>query len=215
MESPSRADKISASRVARATVTGLSIVLLPFAPHLRAQPASPIPPSHVTVRIETSVGVIVASIDSSHAPVSAANFLRYVDSGAYTGGRFHRTVTLGNQPRDSVRIEVIQGGANPSSGTARYPAIPLERTSSTGLKHLNGTLSMARSGPDTATSDFFICIGDQPSLDFGGHRNPDGQGFAAFGRVVDGMEVVRAIQAKPANGQSLTPPIEILRITRQ
>jgi peptidyl-prolyl cis-trans isomerase A (cyclophilin A) len=74
---------------------------------------------------------------------------------------------------------------------------------------------MARDGPDTATSDFFICIGDQPSLDFGGKRNPDGQGFAAFGRVVRGMDVVRKIQTAPANGQTLTPPVKILRALRK
>ena len=80
----------------------------------------------------------------------------------------------------------------------------------TGLRHLDGTLSMARDGPDTATGDFFICIGDQPELDFGGRRHPDGQGFAAFGRVVRGMDVVRAIQAAPADAQHLTPPVRIL-----
>ena len=73
---------------------------------------------------------------------------------------------------------------------------------------------MARDGPDTATSDFFICIGDQPELDYGGHRNPDGQGFGAFGRVVQGMEVVRQIQTARAQGQRLTPPIAILDIIR-
>ena len=94
------------------------------------------------------------------------------------------------------------------------PALPLERTRDTGLRHLDGTLSMARAGPDTATSDFFICIGDQPELDFGGKRNPDGQGFAAFGRVTKGMDVVRRIQQAPAEGQTLTPPVSILNIER-
>jgi peptidyl-prolyl cis-trans isomerase A (cyclophilin A) len=73
---------------------------------------------------------------------------------------------------------------------------------------------MARDGPDTATSDFFLCAGDQPELDFGGKRNPDGQGFAAFGRVVKGMDVVRALQAAPADGQTLSPPIKILKVRR-
>jgi peptidyl-prolyl cis-trans isomerase A (cyclophilin A) len=92
--------------------------------------------------------------------------------------------------------------------------LALERTRDTGLSHKDGTVSMARAGPDTATSDFFICIGDQPPLDFGGKRNPDGQGFAAFGRVVAGMDVVRRIQAAPAEGQSLKPPVRILRAKR-
>lgn len=168
----------------------------------------------VRVRIETTQGDIFADIDSAHAPISATNFLRYVDSAAYNGGRFHRAVTPDNQPRDSVRIEVIQGGPNRDRIGARWPAIPLERTRDTGLRHRDGTLSMARGGPDSATSDFFICINDQPSLDFGGNRNPDGQGFAAFGQVVRGMDIVRAIQRQPVNAQTLTPPIAIARIVR-
>ena len=73
---------------------------------------------------------------------------------------------------------------------------------------------MARDGPDTATSDFFICVTDQPSLDFGGQRNPDGQGFAAFGRVLKGMNVVRRIQLSRAHGQRLAPPVRIVSIRR-
>jgi peptidyl-prolyl cis-trans isomerase A (cyclophilin A) len=118
-----------------------------------------------------------------------------------------------NQPNNDVKIEVAQAGRAP--GTAGFPPILLERTSLTGLSHKDGTLSMARNGPDTAESDFSICIGDQPSLDFGGKRNPDGQGFAAFGHVVKGMDVVRKIQAAPASAQRLTPPIKILRIARK
>ena len=95
-----------------------------------------------------------------------------------------------------------------------YEPIALEKTSETGLRHLDGTISMARSGPDTATHSFFICVGDQPELDFGGKRNPDGQGFAAFGRVVEGMELVREIQEMPADGQSLDPPLSIQRAVR-
>ena len=140
---------------------------------------------------------------------TAANFLRYVDGGFYDGGRFHRTVTLDNQPGAAVRIEVIQAGIDPAREKDGFAPIPLERTSRTGLLHRNGVVSMARAGADTATSDFFICIGDQPSLDFGGARNPDGQGFAAFGRVISGMAVVRRIQAAAAQGQKLTPPVLI------
>jgi peptidyl-prolyl cis-trans isomerase A (cyclophilin A) len=90
----------------------------------------------------------------------------------------------------------------------------LERSSETGLSHVDGTLSMARNGPDTARGDFSIMVGDQPELDFGGRRNPDGQGFAAFGRVIEGMDVVRRMNAAPADGQQLTPPIPIERIER-
>ena len=167
----------------------------------------------VTVVIATGLGVIEAEIDTVHAPVTAANFLKYVDAGKYDGGQFHRTVKPDNQPNNDVKIEVIQAGR--ADGFEGWPAIPLERTSATGLMHRDGTISMARDGPDTATSDFFICIGDQPSLDFGGKRNPDGQGFAAFGRVVRGMDVVRKIQGAPAEGQSLMPPVRILKIRRK
>lgn len=170
----------------------------------------------VSVRITTTLGVIELELDAERAPVTTANFLKYVDAGAYTHGRFHRTVkTLpDNQPANKVKIEVIQGGVNPELQKNDTAPIKLERTSVTGLKHVDGAISMARDGPDTATSDFFICIGDQPELDFGGKRNPDGQGFAAFGRVTRGIDVVKKIQNAPAAGQKLTPPVEILKIER-
>lgn len=166
------------------------------------------------VVMETPLGNITAEIDSVRAPKSAANFLKYVDAGAYDGGRFHRAVTPTNQPNDSVKIEVIQGGANQNPDRLRLPAVELERTNVTGLRHLDGTLSMARAGPNTATSDFFICVGAQPALDFAGHRNLDGQGFAAFGRVLSGMEIVKKIQQSPVEAQRLTPPIAITSIKR-
>jgi peptidyl-prolyl cis-trans isomerase A (cyclophilin A) len=173
-------------------------------------------PGRLALVIETERGNIDIVLDSAKAPVTVANFLRYVDKGAYKNGVFHRAVTLANQPTDSVKIQVIQGGANPQrDATLRFPPIPLERTSVTGLRHHDGTLSMARAGPNTATSDFFICIGDQPSLDFGGHRNLDGQGFAAFGQVTSGMDIVRAIQTSPATAQRLLPPIVIRTIKRK
>jgi peptidyl-prolyl cis-trans isomerase A (cyclophilin A) len=168
----------------------------------------------VTLVIETDLGNIEAEVDGAHAPKTVANFLRYVDAGSYSGGMFHRTVKPDNQPNNSVKIEVIQAGRAPS--TAEFPPVPLERTSATGILHRDGVLSMARSGPDSAVSDFFICIGEQPSLDFGGKRNADGQGFAAFGRVTKGMDVVRKIQAQPSDAaQHLTPPVKIVRIVRK
>jgi peptidyl-prolyl cis-trans isomerase A (cyclophilin A) len=130
-----------------------------------------------------------------------------VEAGRYDGGAFHRTVRPENQPGQKVLIEVVQAG--PAPMLLSFAPVELERTSVTGLRHLDGTLSMARDGPDTATADFFICIGDQPELDYGGRRNPDGQGFAAFGRVVRGMDAVRAIHAAAADGQHLTPPVKI------
>jgi peptidyl-prolyl cis-trans isomerase A (cyclophilin A) len=165
------------------------------------------------VVIQTSLGSMEVEVDTLRAPGTSRNFLRYVDQGSYRAGRFHRTVRLDNQPENRVKIQVIQGGLDSLRSKDSAP-IELERTKDTGLSHRDGTISMARDGPDTATSDFFICIGDQPELDFGGKRNPDGQGFAAFGRVVRGMDVVRQIQTARARGQQLTPPIEIVDITR-
>jgi peptidyl-prolyl cis-trans isomerase A (cyclophilin A) len=155
-------------------------------------------------------------VDAARAPITAANFLRYVDAGFYNGGRFHRTVRRvpDNQPYNLVKIEVLQVGVDPERAKQMFAPIPLERTRITGLLHKDGTVSMARLGPDSATGDFFICLGDQPELDFGGRRNPDGQGFAAFGRVVRGMDVVRKIHAAKADGQALAPPIRILSARR-
>lgn len=166
------------------------------------------------VRIDTELGSIEIEVDAVRAPTTAANFLKYVDGGFYAGGAFHRTVTLSNQPDNPVRIEVIQAGADTTRRTGFFPPIGLERTNATGLKHLAGTISMARAGPDTARDQFFICVTDQPELDFGGKRNPDGQGFAAFGRVINGMATVRAIQSRPAEGQRLAPVVRITGASR-
>lgn len=178
-----------------------------------AQPASS-KLQNPRVFIQTMLGEIEVELERDKAPVTVTNFLRYVAAGLYAGGEFHRTVTLANQPTNIVKIQVIQASANPLRTNEFFPPIRLERTRDTGLKHLDGTVSMARAAPDTAQDHFFICIGDQPELDFGGRRNPDGQGFAAFGKVVKGMEVVRKIHNAPAIGQSLTPPVRILRASR-
>jgi peptidyl-prolyl cis-trans isomerase A (cyclophilin A) len=183
---------------------------------LSCSPAAP--PKHegpVRVVLQTELGDIEVELEAKRAPATTANFLRYVDGGFYDGGGFHRTVRPDNQPDNKVTIEVVQAGINPEREKDALPPIALERTNQTELAHRDGTISMARDEPDTATFDFFICIGDQPSLDFGGKRNPDGQGFAAFGHVVRGMDVVRKIQAAPADGQKLTPPVKILKARRQ
>jgi peptidyl-prolyl cis-trans isomerase A (cyclophilin A) len=172
-------------------------------------------PKLVHVVIETEKGNIEVELNAEKAPATVANFLRYVDGNFYDGGIFHRTVTPTNQPDNKVKIEVIQGGINPKKANDEFAPIKLERTRVTKLAHKDGTISMARDGPDTATSDFFICIGDQPELDFGGKRNPDGQGFAAFGRVIKGMDVVKAIQGAKAKGQDLDPPVKIVRVGRE
>jgi peptidyl-prolyl cis-trans isomerase A (cyclophilin A) len=164
--------------------------------------------------IQTALGDIEVEIDTVHAPITAANFLRYVDLGFYQFGRFHRTVRADNQADSKIKIAVVQAGLD-SLRVKDFPPIKLERTSVTKLRHEDGAISMARDGPDTATSDFFICVGDQPALDFGGKRNPDGQGFAVFGRVLLGMDVVRRIHAAPAKGQTLEPAVRILNIVRK
>jgi peptidyl-prolyl cis-trans isomerase A (cyclophilin A) len=176
----------------------------------------------VRVLVQTELGDIVIEVDAARAPGTAANFLKYVDAGHYNGGTFHRTVKMDNQPESTIKIEVIQAGVNPEVAKSGFPPIALERTGVTGILHKDGAVSMARGGPDSATSGWFICINDQPSLDFGGMRNPDGQGFGAFGRVVSGMDVVRKIQMAPSSAdrktnveaQRLTPPIKIVKIAR-
>ncbi|MCH8127728.1 peptidylprolyl isomerase [candidate division KSB1 bacterium] len=169
----------------------------------------------IHVVIQTELGDIEVAIDSVNAPNTSVNFLKYVDEGFYSTGSFYRTVKLDNQPDNDVWIEVIQGGINREYRDKQFPPINLERTNQTHVNHEDGAISMARSGPDTATSAFFICIGNQPSLDFGGDRNPDGQGFAAFGKVTHGMKIIRNIQSSPAEGQGLTPAIKIINIKRK
>jgi peptidyl-prolyl cis-trans isomerase A (cyclophilin A) len=191
------------------------VVVLSFAAALQAAEGSEEPSiENPRVKIDTALGSLTVELDARRAPITTRNFLRYVEQGLYTGGTFFRTVTASNQPDDKIKIAVIQAGADPAREGEEHPPIPLERTRNTGLRHLDGVISMARLGPDTATHSFFICVGDRPELDFAGKRNPDGQGFAAFGKVVEGMDVVRRIHAAPADGQSLDPPIRIQRAIR-
>jgi peptidyl-prolyl cis-trans isomerase A (cyclophilin A) len=180
------------------------------------------------VVLETEFGAITLEVDVRRAPKTAANFLAYVRQGFYDGGEFHRAVRPDNEPRKDAPIQVVQARINPARAGAEFPPIAIEPTSTTGLTHRNGTISMARDvtptapGPDTATSWFFITIGDQPVLDAGGGRSPDGHGFAAFGRVVEGMDIVKRIQMSPTPpgtaatnragaGQTLVPTIKIVR----
>ncbi len=177
------------------------------------------------IHITTGLGIIEAELFADRAPKTVANMLRYVDDGHFSFGNFWRTVRMDNQPDVQHKIEVIQAGVAAERDANQFPAIPLERTRDTGLKHLDGTLSMARRDVDGAQSAFFICINPQPALDFGGGRYADGQGFAAFGRVTHGLHVVRAIHASPcslAGGekndyaqvefQRMTPPVMIYSI---
>lgn len=177
----------------------------------------------VRVSIETTEGDIVLELYPERAPVTTVNFLRYVDEGHYDGAHFYRATRPDNDPM----ITVIQGGlwAPWTEGTdAEFepPFAPIahETTETSGLSHTDGIVSMARNEPGTASSEIFITIGDNASLDYGGERNRDGQGFAAFGKVVDGMDAVRAINAAPTQsgegfeGQLLVEPVEIVSVSR-
>ncbi len=172
--------------------------------------------SHPHVIIETDAGDIEAEIYTDKAPKTATAFLHNVDEGLYKHGSFYRILNDENQPSDAAKSELIQGGiwkTNYQKSIAT-PGIPHETTKQTGILHLNGTLSMARLAPGTANTEFFICIGDQPGFDWNGENNPDRQGYAAFGKVVKGMNVVNTIYNRPENDQSFIPPVVIITIKR-
>jgi peptidyl-prolyl cis-trans isomerase A (cyclophilin A) len=199
----------------------VSAILLAAAitPGPAAQQPDP-PQGEVLVRFETALGAIDLAIDVKRAPISAANFLKYVDGRFYDGGTINRAVRADNTVRHDVKIEVIQFQIDSARRRDQFAPIPLERTSVTGLRHGDGAVSMARSGPDTARASFFIVIGNQPELDYGGKRNPDGQGFAVVGRVVGGQDVVRAIHRSPTGQrgsygtETLEPPIKVVKALR-
>lgn len=168
------------------------------------------------VSIESTYGDIEIELYPDKAPKSVAAFLSYVDSGLYKNSSFYRVLKEENQPSASFKSELIQGGiwqTNYKKGVA-LPGIPHETTLQTGIVHKNGTISLARTTPGSAGSEFFICIGDQPAYDFGGAANPDKQGFAAFGKVVKGMDVVRNIHAQPDFEENFEKPIKINNIKR-
>jgi len=165
------------------------------------------------VVLETGAGRMVIELELERAPLTVCNFLSYVTDGDYEAGSFFRTVVRATNDNPNP-IDVIQAATPRGSDDDLRPPIPLERTRDTGLSHTAGAISMARDGPDTATSSFFIVTHDTPSLDFGGGRNPDGQGFGAFGRLVEGLDVARRIQMSPADDQEqLTPPVMIRTAT--
>ena len=165
------------------------------------------------VVFETDAGRMVVELELERAPLTVCNFLSYVTDGDYEAGSFFRTVVSATNDNPNP-IDVIQAATPRGSDDDLRPPIPLERTRDNGLSHTAGTISMARDGPDTATSSFFIVTHDTPSLDFGGGRNPDRQGFAVFGRLVEGLDVARRIQMSPADDQEqLTPPVMIRTAT--
>jgi len=168
------------------------------------------------IGIVTKVGDIEIELYPKQAPQTVAAFLSYVDSGLYNSSSFYRVLNDDNQPMDASKTELIQGGiwqTNPDK-LATLKGIPHESTARTGIKHLNGTISLAREAPGTANSEFFICVGNQPGYDSGGVNNPDHLGYAAFGRVVKGMDVVLQIYNMNENNQSFAPPVPIYEIKR-
>lgn len=163
--------------------------------------------------ISTSLGNITIIIFPEKAPLTVQNFLYYVDHHLYDSSSFFRVCTPDNEAGRKIPIQVIQGGNVPAGKQAN--PVELETTRQTGLQHKNGTVSMARNKPNSATSEFFICINDQPELDYAGKRNPDGQGFAAFGKVKKGTKVVKRIQQQANKDQYLINPVIIYRISRK
>jgi peptidyl-prolyl cis-trans isomerase A (cyclophilin A) len=166
------------------------------------------------ILIKTEYGDITAELYADKAPLTVANFLRYITEKKVHNPTFYRVVRTepDNQPDKSVKIQVLQGGLT-DVPDHELPTIKHETTEMTGIRHKDGVLSMARDEPGTATHHFSICIGDQPALDFAGKRNPDSQGFAAFGKVTKGMDVVKKIHQQPAEGQYLKPAIKMLEVT--
>jgi len=181
---------------------------------LCALPASAAPPALIRVRIETSIGPIVVDLEAKRAPVTTANFLAYIDEKRFDGMTFYRAA----RNRRNPRLGLVQGGINALARRGRFP-IAHEPTSQTGLRHVDGTLSMARNAPGTARGDFFITVGTAAYLD----AQPGSPGFAAFGHVVSGMPLVHRMLAMPTYpggrsvdtvGQSIIDPVTILRVTR-
>ena len=168
------------------------------------------------VVIETKFGEIELELYPDQAPKSVAAFLENIDAGYYENSSFYRVLSRDNQPSDADKTELIQGGIwrTKNKRDIKKPGIPHETTEQTKILHKDGVISFARLEPGTATTEFFICIDDQPSLDFGSNSNPDKQGYAAFGKVVKGMNIVRRIHNQNAVDQSFDPPIDIYKISR-
>jgi peptidyl-prolyl cis-trans isomerase A (cyclophilin A) len=194
-------------RLSKLSILVLCAALLAAGPKAAKPPPGAKP---VDVAIRTSLGTILVRLDTAAAPITTKNFLHYVDAGTYNGTTFYRTVRRSSEPQAS--IEVIQGGLNPQTANPMIQPIPLEPTNKTHLHNTDGTIAMARTtDPNSGSTEFFIDIGDDRFLDAGG---PTGAGYAAFGKVIRGMDVVRKIQQANATGESLSPPIKIISIKR-
>jgi len=186
-------------------LTGLAVLALLATPAL-AQAAT-------DARILTSLGEIDLALDQAHAPLTTCNFVRYARAHAYDGGSFFRVVSSAHPDKNPAPIDVVQAQTPRGSDDASLGTVRMEGTRQTGLHHLAGTVSMARDAPDSAGSSFFIVTKDSLNLDEGGPRNPDGRGFAAFGRVTRGLDIARRIEAMPAKDDILAAPVEIRTLT--
>ena len=173
------------------------------------------PQKHPLILIKTSLGDIEVELYSDKAPKSVAAFLSYVDSGFYENSNFYRVLTDQNQPSDAFKSNLIQGGVWGTGRRKNLAGIPHEPTNQTNILHKNGVISLARLEPGTATTEFFICVGDQPGYDYGGENNSDGQGYAAFGKVLKGMDIVNKIYHQNESDQYFNPPVPIYNIKRR
>lgn len=168
------------------------------------------------IEIETTFGDIEVELYPQQAPKTVAAFLSYIDSGYFKKAAFYRVLRDDDQPTNAPKSELIQGGIWQTDYklAATIPGIPHESTQQTKILHKDGTISLARSAPGTANTEFFICVGDQPGFDYGGSNNPDGQGYAAFGKVVKGMNIVNSIYNAPERNGEFTPFIYIHEIKK-
>ncbi len=168
------------------------------------------------IEIQTEKGDIEIELYPLKAPKTVAAFLSYIDSGYYNNSSFYRVLNDENQPSNAPKTELIQGGIWKTKNkiSSKLPGIPHETTQQTGIMHTDGVLSLARQEPGTAGSEFFICIGKQPGLDYGGENIADKQGYATFGKVVKGMDIVRKIYRQREDDQYFDPPVAIYNIVR-
>ena len=168
------------------------------------------------IEIETNFGNIEVELFVDQAPKTVTAFLSYIDSGYFTKASFYRVLRDDEQPSNAPKAELIQGGIWQTNYklAASIPGITHETTQQTKILHKDGTISLARSAPGTANTEFFICVGDQPGFDYGGANNPDGQGYAAFGRVVKGMSVIKNIYDAPETNGTFDPLIFIHKIKK-
>jgi peptidyl-prolyl cis-trans isomerase A (cyclophilin A) len=169
------------------------------------------------VKIQTEKGDIEIELYPLQAPKTVAAFLSYIDSGFYTNSSFYRVLNNDNQPSNAFKTELIQGGIwrTKNKTAMRIPGVPHETTEQTKILHADGVISLARREPGTGTTEFFICIGKQPGLDYGGENIEDRQGYATFGKVVKGMDIVRKIYRQNEDDQYFDPPVMIYSIKRK